>query len=100
MAAYTSSKAKTFTPATSVVDTLVLTGTGKYLRVAHNSSSSAVYFVAEPTGTTATTATVGGDNNFVVFPTQWFTMAWPGTGANISVITAGTSVAVNFSLHD
>jgi len=100
MAAYTSSKAKTITVSTSAADTITLTGSGKYLRIAHNSTSSAIYFTAEPTGTTPVAAVALADNVMAVFPTQWFTMAWPGTGANISVITAGVAVVANFTLHD
>lgn len=99
MAAYTSSKAKTFTLGTSVADSITLTGTGKFLRIAHNSTTAGVYVIAEPTGTTPATVTVLADNAIAVYGNQVATIGWPGTGANLSVITGGSAVTVNVMLH-
>lgn len=99
MAAYTASTAKTITLVASTVDTVTLTGTGTFLR-ATQTSTTAVYFTAVPTGTTAITATVAGDNNFALQNSSMaIELGWPGTGAVVSVISAGTGT-VNFTLHN
>ena len=100
MAAYTAAQAKSYTLTANQADTVTLTGTGTFLRVAQ-SSSTTIYFQAVPTGSTPTTATVAGDNMIAVInSSQPVTIGWPGTGAVISVITSGALGAVNFVLHD
>lgn len=100
MAAYTASTAKSYTLTANTADTVTLTGTGTFLRVAQ-SSSTAIYFTAVPTGSTPTTATVTGDNMIAVInSTQPVTIGWPGTGAVISIITSGSLGSVNIVLHN
>jgi hypothetical protein len=99
MAAYTASTAKTITLVANTVDTVTLTGTGTFLRAAQT-STTAIYFTAVPTGTTAITSTVAGDNNVALQNASMaIELGWPGTGAVISVISAGTGT-VNFTLHN
>lgn len=100
MAAFTASTAKTLTLTASQVDTITLTGTGTFLRAAQG-SATAVYFTAVPTGGSPTAATVAGDNNVAVInSSQPVTLGWVGTGAVISVVTAGVATLVSFTLHD
>jgi len=99
MATYSASQAKTITLVANTVDTVTLTGSGTFLR-ATQTSTTAAYFTAVPTGSTPTTATVAGDNNFALQNASMaIELGWPGTGAVISVISAGTGT-VNFALHD
>lgn len=100
MAAYTASTAKTLTLTASQVDTITLTGTGQFLRIAQGSATP-VYCTAVPTGASPTAATAAGDNTVAVInSSQPVELGWPGTGAVISVITAGVATLVSFTLHD
>lgn len=90
MATYTASQAKTITMVASTVDTVTLTGTGKFIRFIQSAGKTHVYYTVEQPGGTPATPTVAGDNCYITIDTAIHDHPWSGNGCVLKLITSGT----------
>ena len=91
MATYNAANAKHQTLVAATQDTVNLTVYGRYLQIIHRGSVTNPIYVT--VGKTAATATVAGDNTFVVTSSVPLVVPWPvdsaGATVQVNLISAG-----------
>lgn len=89
MASYTATRSVTKDLAANVADTVTLTGSGMFLRIANlekqTGSVHAIYFYPVPQGQTPVTATEDGNDCYSIGNGTDLLIPWTGAGAVVSV---------------